>query len=98
MRSAETNKDGGEDASALALRALVWTLVQPERAMRLLDVTGLDPRDLRSRASDPAVLSASLGFLENHEPDLIACAAELGVTPAALVAARAALDGGRDDS
>ena len=93
MRRAETNKDGGEHASALALRALVWTLVEPERAMRLLDVTGLDPRDLRARAGEPAVLSAALGFLENHEPDLIGCATELGVAPEALVAARAELDG-----
>ena len=88
MRAAETN----EDAASLALRALVWTLAEPDRAMRLLDVTGLNPRDLRARASDPAVLSATLGFLENHEPDLIACADGLGVTPAALVAARAALE------
>ena len=88
MRASETN----EDASALALRALIWTLVEPDRAIRLLDVTGLTPADLRTRASDPAVLAATLGFLENHEPDLIACADGLGVTPAALVAARAELD------
>ncbi|KQS05120.1 hypothetical protein ASG11_02700 [Sphingomonas sp. Leaf357] len=88
MRASETN----EDASALALRALVWTLVEPERAIRLLDVTGLTPADLRTRASDPAVLAATLSFLENHEPDLIACADGLGVTPAALVAARGELD------
>lgn len=88
MRASETN----EDAAALALRALVWTLVEPERAIRLLDVTGLTPADLRTRASDPAVLAATLGFLENHEPDLIACAEGLSVTPAALVATRAELD------
>ena len=40
------------------------------------------------------MLSAALGFLENYEPDLIACAEGLGVSPAALVTARAALDGG----
>lgn len=90
MRAPETNPD----PSALALRALVWTLVEPERAMRLLDVTGLDPRDLRTRASDPAVLAATLAFLEAHEPDLLACAQTLGVTPAALVDAHRALEGG----
>lgn len=88
MRVRETN----EDAAALALRALVWTLVEPQRAMRLLDVTGLTPADLRSRASDPAMLSAALAFLEAHEPDLVACAGELGVTPGAIVAARRTLD------
>ena len=88
MRASETN----EDAAALALRALVWTLAEPERAIRLLDVTGLTPSDLRTRAADPAVLSATLGFLENHEPDLIACADGLDIAPAALVAARRELD------
>jgi hypothetical protein len=72
----------------LALRALVWTLAEPRRAMRLLDVTGLQPGDLRESAGSPATLIAALGFLESHEPDLIACAAGLDVDPASLVAAR----------
>ncbi len=88
------DRDSNEDAEALALRALVWTLGEPDRAMRLLSVTGLEPHDLRARASDPTVLSAALGFLENHEPDLIACAESLGVKPEALVRARAKLDQG----
>jgi adenine/guanine phosphoribosyltransferase-like PRPP-binding protein len=88
MRAPETN----HDPEALALRALVWTLAEPMRATRLLDVTGLTPADLRNRAGDPAVLAAALGFLEAHEPDLIACAEGLGVSPAAIVAAHGALD------
>ena len=90
MREPETNADPEQ----LALRALVWTLVEPERAMRLIDVTGIHPRDLRTRVSEPAVLAAALAFLEAHEPDLIACAAALDVTPAALVAAHVALESG----
>ncbi|WP_375393476.1 DUF3572 family protein [uncultured Sphingomonas sp.] len=94
MDAHDTNEErsGEEDAQALGLRALVWTLVVPDRAMRLLAVTGLEPHDLRARAGDPAVIAAALGFLEAHEPDLIECAAELGVKPAALVAARARLE------
>jgi hypothetical protein len=88
MRAPETN----HDAAALALQALVWTLGEPARASRLLDVTGLDPADLRARAGDPVVLAAALGFLEAYEPDLIACAASLGVKPEAIVAARHALE------
>ena len=76
----------------LGLRALVWTLAEPSRAQQLLDVTGLSPADLKASANDPATLAALLGFLENHEPDLIACAVELGVKPAALVAAHRALE------
>jgi hypothetical protein len=76
----------------IALNALVWTLGDDDRAQRLLDTTGLTPDDLRARASEPAVLSAVLGFLENYEPDLLACAAAIGERPEAIVAARAALD------
>ena len=76
----------------LALQALVWTLAEPQRAIRLLDTTGLNPHDLRDSASDPATLVALLTFLEAHEPDLIACAEGIDTTPAALVAVRARLD------
>ena len=88
MRARETNPEPAE----LALRALVWTLGEPDRALRLLDVTGMTPTDLRARAAEPAVLSAVLGFLESYEPDLVACAAGIGERPEVIVAARAALE------
>ena len=83
------------DAQAIGLQALAWTLSDPDRAQRLLDVTGLDPDDLRARAGEPAVLSAVLGFLEGWQPDLMACAEEIGVTPDELVAAHERLEGPR---
>ena len=84
----DTNYD-----EALALQALAWTLSDGDRAQRLLDLTGLDPDDLRARADTPEVLGAVLGFLEGHEPDLVACAAALQVKPAALVDAHRRLAG-----
>jgi hypothetical protein len=86
MPPVETN------AEALALQALVWTLGDSARASRLLDLTGLEPAELRARAGEPALLAATLGFLEAYEPDLVACAEALEVTPAALVAARGELE------
>lgn len=86
MAHAETNAD------ALALQALVWTLGDPDRANRLLDLTGLTPEELRARIGDPALLAAALGFLEAHEPDLIACAEAIEASPGELVAARTALE------
>jgi hypothetical protein len=80
------------DDAALALRALAWTLGDRDRAERLLALTGLDPAMLRARAGEPAILAATLCFLENHEPDLIACAGTLEVRPEALVAARRRLE------
>jgi hypothetical protein len=86
MAGAETN------AEALALQALVWTLGDESRARRLLDLTGLDPHDLRARVGDAVVLAATLSFLESYEPDLVACAEALDIRPEQLVAARAILE------
>ena len=87
MRNQDTN-----DPEALALAALGWALEEPARAQRLLALTGLTPDDLRDRLADPSLLSAVLGFLEAHEPDLLACADSLGLPPASLVEARRRLE------
>jgi hypothetical protein len=79
-------------AEALALAALGWVVGDGPRAQRLLDTTGLTPEQLRSGVGDPAVLAAILRFLEAHEPDLIACADDIGATPSQLVAARQSLE------
>ncbi len=84
--------DTNDNADAVALSALVWTLAEPDRAARLLATTGLEPEDLRARVGDPVVLAAALGFLEAHEPDLVACADALDMKPESLVAARMALE------
>lgn len=81
-----------EPADAMALQALAWTLSDPDRAARLLSLTGLDPDDLRTRLTDPSVLAACLQFLEAHEPDLVACADALDLPPEALVRARHRLE------
>jgi len=87
MNPTDTN-----DAPTLALHALAWTLADPARAHRLLDLTGLDAEALRGSAADRGTQAAVLGFLEAHEPDLVACATELGIKPEALVAARRSLE------
>ena len=97
MAAPDTNADAGREREAdaaheIGLRAMVFTLVEPQRAMRLLDVTGLDPRSLRDRTGDPAMLAAVLSFLEAHEPDLLECAEWMDMPPAALVAARRLLE------
>jgi adenine/guanine phosphoribosyltransferase-like PRPP-binding protein len=88
MRSLPTN----HDAQTLALLALAWCLEDSRRADRLLGLTGLTTNDLRARIGEPPLQAAVLGFLEAHEPDLIACADAIGVAPAALIAARAELE------
>jgi hypothetical protein len=89
MRSHDTNEEAAE---TLGLRSLAWAIADEDRAGRLLALTGLDGDALRARLGEPAVLAAVLGFLEAHEPDLIACADALGTRPEALVRARHRLE------
>jgi hypothetical protein len=80
------------DASALALMALATALSDERRARRFLDLTGIGTDELRSRAGDPVLLAALIRFLEGHEPDLIAVAKAMDVSPQALVRARHQLE------
>ena len=80
------------DAEALALAALAATLNDERRARRFLDLTGLDADELRERAGERSLLAATLAFLENHEPDLIAVAEVIGINPELLIAARLELE------
>ena len=79
------------DAATLALSALGWVLGDGSRAERLLSLTGLSADELRAGLGDPALLGAVLDFLCAHEPDLVAAAEALNVTPAQLAAARESL-------
>lgn len=76
------------DAETLGLQALAHVIGDADLGPRLLTLTGLDVATLRSRAGDPSLLAATLRFLEDHEPNLLACAEALEVKPADLVAAR----------
>lgn len=79
------------DPDTLALSALGWVLSDSQRAERLLALTGLTADVLRDQLTDRATLSAVLGFLEAHEPDLLLAADALNVAPGDLVKARAEL-------
>ena len=87
MKADQTN-----DEEALALGALSWTLSDDARAARLVALTGMTPAGMRERLADRDFLAEVLRFLEGHEPDLVACAGDLGRTPAQLVTAREALE------
>jgi len=80
------------NAEALALAALNWTFGDDRRAERFLALTGMTPDDIRAQLSQADFLAAALRFLESHEPDLLACAEALEISPAALVDARRDLE------
>ena len=85
------NQSPAPDAASLALLALGWVLSDGPRAKRLLSLTGLNADELRAGLGDPAMLGAVLDFLCAHEPDLVAAAQALNVTPTVLAAARESL-------
>ena len=82
------------DPHVLALAALASTLSDSRRAQRFLDLTGIGTEELRARAGEKFLLAALLGFLEAHEPDLVAVADDLGIKPDVLVQARRELEEG----
>jgi hypothetical protein len=75
----------------LALGALVWVLSDDDRAGRLLTLTGLTGGDLRERLGERTVLAAVIEYLCAYEPDLVAAAAHLDVSPQVLADAGRAL-------
>jgi hypothetical protein len=80
------------DPHAIALLALATALSDERRAKRFLDLTGIGTDELRERASEPALLAALIRFLEAHEPDLVAVAAQMDMKPEALVRTRHQLE------
>lgn len=75
------------DPAALALQALGFILADERRAQRFLDLTGLTPETLRGALAEESTHSAVIDFLCAHEPDLIAAAEALGITPQRLLSA-----------
>lgn len=63
-------------------------LADEPRAERLLALTGLTPDTLRASLGEAGTLGAVLDFLCAHEPDLVAAAEALGVSPQDLAGAR----------
>ena len=88
--------DTPTDAHALALMALAATLADERRAQRFLDLTGIGTDELRLRVGEPALLSALIGFLEAHEPDLLAVSERIGIKPEVLAAVRRELEPNKD--
>ena len=75
------------DPEGLAISALLFIAAETETLSRFLELTGLDPGDVRAAASDKRFLLAVLDFLMADEPLLLAFAASEALTPETVVAA-----------
>jgi len=75
------------DPEGLAISALLFIAAETETLSRFLELTGLDPGDVRAAASDKRFLLALLDFLMADEPLLLAFAASEALPPETVVAA-----------
>jgi hypothetical protein len=82
-----------EAAKSLAIEALSFLAKDLERLGRFLALTGVNPEEIRALARDPGFLVAVLDHVLSDQSSLQAFAREAGCDPAALEAARTALDG-----
>ncbi len=82
-----------DSARSLAVSALTFIAVDPDRLSRFLDITGLGPDNLRTAAADPAFLGSVLDYLVAAETLLVEFAADSGLKPEAVARAQAALSG-----
>ena len=82
-----------EEAEAIAIQAVAHIAADEDRLGRFLALTGLDPDGLRAAAREPAFLASVLEHLAGYEPDLLAFAAEAGIAPEKVAAARLVLSG-----
>lgn len=80
-------------ASEIAVNALVFLAADEERLGRFLALSGIDPQTIRLAAREPGFLAGVLEHISGDEKLLIAFAAENGVRPEDVSAARAALTG-----
>lgn len=86
--------EGQEFGETVALRVLGWLAEDADRFSAFLAATGLDPQELRARATDPEMLASVLDFLLADETAVLAFADRAGLAPDAALRARAALPGG----
>ena len=82
-------------AKSLAVEALSFLAEDFERLGRFLALTGVDPKDIRTLASESEFLAAVLDHVLSEPSLLQAFASEAGHGPADLAAAHAALAGKR---
>ncbi len=83
-----------EFAETLAIQALSFIAGEPERLGRFLAISGIGPEQIRAAAREPLFLAGVLDHIASDERLLVAFAAEIGIDPAEIAKARAALGGG----
>ena len=79
------------EAEAIAAGALAFLAEEPERLLRFMEATGVEPATLSARAGSAEVLEAALNFLLADESALLTFAAGAGIAPERIAPALAVL-------
>jgi hypothetical protein len=78
-------------AESLAIQALAYLAGEPDRLGRFLALSGLGPEQVRFAATEPGFLGGILEYLSSEESLLLGFADHVGVDPAQIARAQAAL-------
>jgi hypothetical protein len=81
------------EAETLALKVLAFLVGEDDALSRFLTLSGIHPKDLRERVSDPFLLAAVLDFLLGDDRLLASFAEGEGIDPKIVHQARRALPG-----
>jgi hypothetical protein len=80
-------------AETLATDAFAWLAGEPDALARFMHNAGIEASALRLAAGDRGFLSGVLDFVTGDDALLVAFAAQAGVRPERIVAARRTLNG-----
>ncbi len=86
-----------EQAKVVALRALTYLVSEEDVLQRFMDLSGVDPADLRARADDSAMLAGVLDFFLGFEPQLLEMCEATDLPSEAPAQARRCLSGGQQE-
>lgn len=80
-----------EDVQDLAIKLLNFIVVDLDRMIQFLNVTGLQPETIRASAKSPLFLLGVLDYVSKDDELLKTIHQELGIRPAAILMAAAHL-------
>jgi hypothetical protein len=82
-----------QSAEILAIQALAFIAEEPERLSPFLELSGLDPAQIRTAAGEPGFLRGVLEHMLSDENLLVAFADSADIDPADIARAHVALGG-----
>jgi hypothetical protein len=97
MATSRSGAIAAEVAETLAIQALAFLAGEPEQLGRFLAITGIGPEAIRGAAREPQFLAGVLEYVSGDEPLLVAFATQIGIDPADVARACAALGGRTND-